>query len=425
MEREPVDIVLADIEMVVGEPHLLPQMLPEILNDLKIKNPRVEIAVMTPSSAVPKAVQALQHGASEYIVKPFTTEEIRAVIQRMAQTLELKDENRFLREQLQVRDQFGPLVGQSPPMQQVFKMIQKVARTRSPVLILGESGTGKELVAHSIHDLGPWREKPFVPLDCGSLAPTLIESELFGHVRGAFTGANASKQGLLESARDGTLFFDEIGELPIELQTRLLRAIQEKEFRPVGGTQRTPFDARIIAATNRDLKSAVEQGDFRQDLYFRLNVVSIRLPPLRERRADVPLLAERFLQKLAQSEPGHRVKAPWLLSSEALDRLLMHNWPGNVRELENSLERAVTVSSGPLILAKDLPSSLQSPPQSPQYSAPDAAPPSIIPLEDMERQAIERALAATGGDKVRAARLLGIGKTTLYRKLVKYQKSDG
>ncbi len=410
MEREQVDMILADIKTGIGGT--------DLLREFRTRNPRVEIAIMTSGAGVPKAVQALKLGASEYIVKPFTTEEIRVLIKRLAQALDLKDENRYLRERLQSRNHFGQLVGQSQQLQQVFKVIQKVSSSRAPVLILGESGTGKELVARSIHELGPLRDRPFVPLDCGALAPTLIESELFGYVRGAFTGAVASKPGLIESARNGTLFFDEIGELPVELQARLLRTLQEKEFRPVGGTQRIPFESRIIAATNRDLKAAVAKGTFRKDLYFRLNVVSITLPPLRERRADIPLLADQILQKLSGAEAGHRANAPWLLSSEALDRLLTYDWPGNVRELENCLERAVTLCSGPLIVLKDLPSTLQSPARAALHDTSEA----VIPLEEMERQAIERALTLTGGDKVLAARMLGIGKTTLYRKLTKYEQ---
>ena len=343
---------------------------------------------------------------------------MKVLLPRLAETLDLKDENRYLRERLRSRHALGQLVGQSQQMQQVFKLIQRVAPSRAPVLIRGESGTGKEVVARSIHETGPWRDKPFVPVDCGALAPTLIESELFGYVRGAFTGAVHSKEGLLQSAEGGTLLLDEVAELPSELQTRLLRAIQEKEFRPVGGTKRIPVDARILAATNRDLEAAIRQGSFRKELYFRLNVVSIALAPLRERKVDIPLLAEHILQRLAASQPDSRRRVRWSLASEALDRMLAYDWPGNVRELENCLERAVTLGSGPLIRAADLPSNVQSPLPAASTDFPE----SVIPLEEMERQAILRALAGAGGDKMLAARLLGIGKTTLYRKLHKYQQ---
>jgi len=411
IEQQPVDLVLADIKM--------PGMSGiELLERIKAGNPRIEVIVMTGYASVPSAVQAMKLGAADYIVKPFSSEEMKVLLTRLAETLDLKDENRYLRERLRSRHALGQLVGQSQQMQQVFKLIQRVAPSRAPVLIRGESGTGKEVVARSIHETGPWRDKPFVPVDCGALAPTLIESELFGYVRGAFTGAVHSKEGLLQSAEDGTLFLDEVAELPSELQTRLLRAIQEKEFRPVGGTKRIPVDARILAATNRDLEAAIRQGSFRKELYFRLNVVSIALAPLRERKVDIPLLAEHILQRLAASQHDGRRRVRWSLASDALDRMLAYDWPGNVRELENCLERAVTLGSGPLIRAADLPSNVQSPLPAASADFPE----SVIPLEEMERQAILRALAGAGGDKMLAARLLGIGKTTLYRKLRKYQQ---
>ncbi|MBI3934157.1 MAG: sigma-54-dependent Fis family transcriptional regulator [Acidobacteria bacterium] len=413
LDRQPVDIVIADLKM--------PGMSGiELLDRVKARSPRVEVVIMTGYASVPSAVQAMKLGASDYLVKPFSSEEMKLVVERLAATLDLKDENRYLREKLRARHSFGKLVGHSQQMQHAFKLIQRVAPTRSAVLIMGESGTGKELVARSIHESGPWRDKPFVPVDCGALVPTLIESELFGHVRGAFTGAVRSKGGLLESADDGTLFLDEVAELPVELQTRLLRAIQEKEFRPIGSTRRIPFHARIIAASNRNLQTAIQQGGFRKDLYFRLNVVSITLPPLRDRKGDIPLLAEQILHNLAAAQPGDRKKFRWALSSEALDRLLAYSWPGNVRELENCLERAITLGSGPMIQTADLPSSLQT--NSPIGH--DGSPDSVIPLEEMERQAILRALAGAGGDKLLAARMLGIGKTTLYRKLRKYQQKN-
>ena len=411
LDRHAVDIVIADLKM--------PGMSGiELLDRIKVSNPRVEVVIMTGYACVPSAVQAMKLGASDYIVKPFGSEEMKLLIERIATTLDLKDENRLLREKLRSRHAFGKIVGHSPGMQHAFKLIQRVAPTRSAVLIMGESGTGKELVARSIHESGPWHDKPFVPVDCGALVPSLIESELFGYIRGAFTGAVRNKQGLLEAADDGSLFLDEVAELPVELQTRLLRAIQEKEFRPVGSTRRIPFHARIIAATNRNLPAAMQQGSFRKDLYFRLNVVSITLPPLRERKADIPLLTEQILHNLEAAQRGDRAKIRWTMSSEALDRLLAYDWPGNVRELENCLERAITLGSGPMIQTSDLPSNVQIP----SPVAADGSPESVIPLEEMERQAILRALARAGGDKLLAARTLGIGKTTLYRKLRKYQQ---
>jgi len=411
IEEKAVDVVIADIRM--------PGMSGiELLERVKAGNPRIEVIIMTGYASVPSAVQAMKLGAADYIVKPFSSEEMKLLLGRLAETLDLKDENRYLKARLRSRHGLGRLVGQSMPMKQVFRLIQRVAPSRAPVLIRGESGTGKELVARSIHENGPWREKPFVPVDCGALAPTLIESELFGYMRGAFTGAVRNKEGLLQTANGGTLFLDEVGELPGELQTRLLRAIQEKEYRPLGSTKRVPLDARILAATNRDLEEAIRQGSFRKELYFRLNVVTIMLAPLRERKGDIPLLAEYILQRLVQSQGDGSSRKRWTLTSEALDRLLAYDWPGNVRELENCLERAVTLGSGPLIRPADLPSNIQLPPA----PGPAGFPDSVIPLEEMEREAILRALSSAGGDKLLAARLLGIGKTTLYRKLRKYQE---
>src|SRR5208282_532864 len=257
--------------------------------------------------------------------------------------------------------------------------------------------------------------KPFVPVDCSSLVPTLIESELFGYVKGAFTGAMHSKTGLMESAGNGTLFLDEIGDLPVDLQAKLLRALQEREVKPVGSTDRISITTRVIAATNRDLESAVRQGQFRQDLYFRLNVVQIKIPPLRERKSDIPILVNAFLEKFADSSGGVRA-----ISEEAMARLLAYDWPGNVRELENAVERAVALGTGPLLHVGDLPSNLQ-------YGSGERMPQSdeLVPLDELERRAILRALRESSGDKLAAARLLGIGKTTLYRKLKQYEAQSG
>jgi two-component system response regulator HydG len=296
-------------------------------------------------------------------------------------------------------------------MQRVYKLIQKVSQHMYPVLILGESGTGKELVARSIHFSGPRKNKPFAPVDCSSLVPTLIESELFGYVKGAFTGAQHTKQGLFEAAGEGTLFLDEIGDLPIDLQAKLLRALQEREIKPVGSNERIGIRARVIAATNRDLESGIRTGGFRQDLYFRLNVVQIKLPPLRERKADIPLLANTFLEKF--SDPARPIHS---ISEDAMRRIMAYDWPGNIRELENAIERAVALGSGPILHVGDLPSNLQYT-SSEKLSDVDE----LVPLEMLEKRAIFRALQETSGDKLAAARLLGIGKTTLYRKLKQYE----
>src|SRR5881394_4450923 len=294
----------------------------------------------------------------------------------------------------------GGIVGRSPEMEKLYRLIQKVAHSRYPVLIYGESGTGKELVARSIHFLGPHKDKPFIPVDCGSLVPTLIESELFGYVKGAFTGAARPKEGLLAIAEGGTVFLDEVGELPVDLQAKMLRALQEKEIRPVGSTKLVPINVRILAATNRDLEHAVAHGAFRRDLYFRLNVLSLRIPPLRERRQDIPLLAGHILERLSQnSGRAHEI------SDDAMRALLAYDWPGNVRELENCLERCCAITSGAVIHVVDLPSAITG---APARLVAEAAESRILPLVDLEKQTILSAIAQLNGDKLMAARMLGI-----------------
>src|ERR1035437_3839699 len=379
MERQHVDIVIADIKM--------PGMSGgDLLEEMKSRNPRVEVAIVTSNASVPAAVRAMKLGASDYIVKPFSTEEIRVMIERLAQTLNLKDENHYLRERLESRYHFAQMVGQSQQMQQVFKLIQKVSSSRSPVLILGESGTGKELAARAIHETGPWRDKPFVPIDCGALPPTLIESELFGYVKGAFTGAAQSRQGLLAAAGSGTVFLDEIGELPIELQSRLLRALQEHEIRPLGSNERIRFEARIIAATNLDLEAGIKNGKFRKDLFFRLNVVTIKMPSLRDRKEDIPALIRHFLERYDNNKPATQI------SDEALGRLMGYDWPGNIRELENCIQRAVSLGSGTFIQMEDLPSAMLYHLVRKSSSRLD-----MNTLQALERQAIRQALQTTAG----------------------------
>jgi DNA-binding NtrC family response regulator len=328
----------------------------------------------------------------------------------VAHAVELKRENRLLREQVRTRPGFGGLVSMSPRMERVYKMIEKVAKRDHPVLVLGESGTGQELVARSIHYLGSRKDKPFVPVECSALVSTLVESELFGYTRGAFTGAMQAKQGLMESANGGTLFLDEIG-MSLEMQAKLLRALQQKEIKPVGSTERRPINVRIVAATNRDLELAIKNGGFRQDLYFRLNVVQIKLPPLRERNSDIPLLVTTFLEKFSGN-----CETPREVTEDAMRRLIAYDWPGNVRELENAIERAVALSSGPYLTVHDLPSSLHY-----ASAARTPAPEEMLPLEELERRAILSTLRQTGGDKQATARVLKIGKTTLYRKLKQYE----
>jgi len=403
LEQSPVDIVVTDLKV--------PQLGGiELLKRIGSSHPGTSVMVLTQYGTIETAVMATRLGARDYVTKPFHVEELRAKIARLIQTVELDHENRVLREQLRTRPGFGGLIGVSAKMQRVYKMVEKVSQHNYPVLILGESGTGKELVARSIHFLGVRQNKPFVPVDCSGLVPTLIESELFGYVKGAFTGAQNARKGLLETGNGGTVFLDEIGDLPVDLQAKLLRALQEREIRPVGATDRVRIDLRIIAATNRDLDLAIRTGGFRQDLYFRLNVVQIKLPPLRERKSDIPLLVNSFLEKFSDAQRPIRT-----ISEDAMGRLMAYDWPGNVRELENAVERAVALGSGPILHMGDLPSNVQ---QSCGDQAPDSD--ELTTLNEMEHRAIVRALRETNGDKLAAARLLGIGKTTLYRKLKQY-----
>jgi two-component system response regulator HydG len=403
LENSAVDILLTDLML----PHTSGL---ELLKQVHDTHPNLPVIVLTQYGTIDSAVAATRMGAIDYVTKPFRVEELRARLERASRAVELQQENQLLREQLRTRPGFGGIIGVSERMQRVYKTIQKVSQHEYPVLILGESGTGKELVARSVHYSGARKDRTFVPVDCSSLVPTLIESELFGYVKGAFTGALHGKQGLLEAANGGTLFLDEIGEMPVDLQSKLLRVLQEREVKPVGSTERRRIDVRIIAATNRDLEIGINSGNFRQDLYFRLNVVQITLPALRERKSDIPLLVTSFLDKFCDPQRPART-----ISEDAMRRLISYDWPGNVRELENAIERAVALGSGPILHVGDLPSSLQ-------YPTSERAPEKdeLLPLEELERRAILRTLRQTTGDKLAAARILGIGKTTLYRKLKQY-----
>jgi DNA-binding NtrC family response regulator len=404
------------------------------------------VVVMSAFATVPSAVEAMRTGANDLLTKPFASDELGSALERASERRTLDLASRRLRERLRTQQGMGSIIGRSPEMEKLYRILSKVAQSGHPALILGESGTGKELVARSIHANGPNASKPFIPVDCGSLVPTLIESELFGHVKGAFTGANRAKDGLLASAGSGTIFLDEIGELPLDLQARLLRALQEKEVRPVGATHSIAIHARVLAATNRDLATLVEQGRFRKDLFYRLNVVNLRIPPLRERRSDIPLLVAHFLDRLAR-ENG----IDYNLSDEALRTMVDYAWPGNVRELEHTIERGATVSSGPLLQLGDLPTelvdfalqqrrtihpagrgyggnrpygigSLDAAPGESEVDHERAA--EIVPLAVQEKQAILSTLETLKGDKLLAAKVLGIGKTTLYRKLKEYGIGD-
>ena len=418
IERIPTDIVLIDIQKRTRGSL-------ENVTELHKLFPRVSIIAMAPVNCATMALSAVHSGAADFLNKPFTVDELASALQRVGTERHVNREARQVREMLKVQAGMGQMIGRSPQMEKLYRILAKVAQSTHPVLILGESGTGKELVARTIHSFGPNAEKPFLPVDCGSLVPTLVESELFGYVKGAFTGANHSKDGLLVSAGNGTVFLDEIGELTLDLQAKLLRALQEKEVRPVGSTQRVPIKARILTATNRDLAAMVERGAFRKDLYYRLNVVNLRLPSLRDRKEDIPLLAAHFLNKVHRAHPGR-----FTIHDEALRAMMQYDWPGNVRELENAVERGVTMTSGGEIQLGNLPSPLRNLALARLHEAKSTSrmetrgATKVVPLAIQEREAIFEALRLTDGDKLRAAELLGIGKTTLYRKLKEYEAAD-
>jgi len=406
LDAHSIDAVLLDLKLP-GASGL------EVLRQIRRRRPQALVVVVTGYATVQASVQAMKAGAFDFMTKPCSVDELKGVLGRIATELNVNEERRTLRERMNPRSAFGMIVGESPEMEKLYRIIAKAAQSTHPVLILGESGTGKELVARSIHFSGPAREKPFIPVDCGSLVPTLIESELFGHAKGAFTGANRQKDGLLTVAEGGTVFLDEIGELPIDLQAKLLRAIQEKEIRPVGSTRSVPMNARVLAATHRDLEAAVAEGKFRRDLYYRLNVLTLRIPALRERKHDIPLLVHFFLERMAQTTGVRRN-----VSDEALKELSQFDWPGNVRELENCIERACTMSSGPVLHTADLPTIVQDAKRNSASQNGFAS--NVIPIAELEKQAILGTIEKLNGDKLLAAKLLGIGKTTLYRKLKEY-----
>ena len=409
LEEQPAHMILTDMVM--------PNMSGlEFLERVKKMLPRTEVAVMTGHGSVETAVQAMKLGAYDYIAKPFSPlEELRLFLRRMAEKVRLVEENQFLRDRTDTETQLHGIVGSSAKIQDVLRMVSRLKDTRTPVLITGESGTGKELVARAIHFRGTFANRPFVAVDCGSLVPTLIESELFGYEKGAFTGALKSRTGLFQSANGGTIFLDEIGELPLELQAKLLRVLQEKEVRPVGSNVRTKVDVRVIAATNRDLEKEYRTGMFRKDLYFRLNVVTVHVPALRERRSDIPMLSHWFLDRCA---PGRSVQ----VTNAAMKCLLQYDWPGNVRELENCIERAVALGNQQSIDIDDLPPAIGSEPATEHEPAAlsSSAGFSTTDLEDIERNTIERVFQQVKGDKVLAGKMLGISRATLYRKLKRY-----
>ncbi|HEU0368083.1 MAG TPA: sigma-54 dependent transcriptional regulator [Candidatus Acidoferrum sp.] len=410
IEQEAPDLILTDLKLPT-------QSGVELLRQAKSLFPRTEIAIMTGHGSIESAVDAMKLGAYDYIEKPFRVEKMRLLLQRMAEKVRLVTENEFLRERVNTEDNLDGIVGASANIQDVLRMISRLKDTRTPVLVAGESGTGKELVARAIHFRGAMAQTPFVAVDCGSLVPTLMESELFGYEKGAFTGAMKSKAGLFQAANGGTIFLDEIGELPLEMQAKLLRVLQEREVRPVGSNSAINVDVRVIAATNRDLEAAYRAGTFRKDLYFRLNVVTVHLPSLRERRSDIPMLVHHFLNRYA---PGTNLQ----VTPAAMKSLLQYEWPGNVRELENCVARAITLGDRQLIDVADLPPAIrtESSDTTPRSSL-DNNSLSTTALAEMERMTILKVFEQANGDKALAGRMLGISRATLYRKLKRYNIS--
>jgi DNA-binding NtrC family response regulator len=420
-EAESAEVALARLDSDAPDLLLTDLKLPtqsgvELLQQTKRLLPHTEVAIMTGHGSIESAVDAMKLGAYDYIEKPFRVEKMRLLLQRMAEKVRLVTENEFLRERVDAEENLDGIIGTSANIQDVLRMIGRLKDTRTPVLICGESGTGKELVARAIHFRGALAKTPFLAVDCGSLVPTLMESELFGYEKGAFTGAIKSKAGLFQAANGGTIFLDEIGELPLEMQAKLLRVLQEKEVRPVGSNEKVNVDVRVIAATNRDLEEAYRAGTFRKDLYFRLNVVTVQLPSLRERRSDIPMLTHHFLGRYAH---GSQMQ----VTAAAMKSLLQYDWPGNVRELENCVARAVALGDGKTIDVADLPPSIRAEQNEGAGAAkiPDVTSLSTTALAEMERMTILRVFEEANGDKALTGKILGISRATLYRKLKRYK----
>jgi DNA-binding NtrC family response regulator len=397
---EPPDLVVSDIRMAEMDGL-------QVIDAFRDRAPDTPVILVTAFGNIDGAVEAIRRGAADYLSKPYDVDAIQIVVARALQHRALAMENRALRRGLRDRYRLDNVVGRSEAMLQVYKTAARVASTDATVLIQGESGTGKELVARAIHTASPRAAGPFVAVDCGAIAEGVLESELFGHARGAFTGAQVARRGLFEEAHHGTLFLDEIGDIGPNLQARLLRALQEGTIRRVGANEPIAVDVRVVAASNRDMEAAVKAGTFRADLYYRLHVVSIRIPPLRERREDIPLLAEHFAQKHGRAEGS-------AISPEARELLLAHDWPGNVRELENVIARALALNPSGVVLPEDLPDALRS--ARPAVAAAALPDTSDRPsLAELERRYASQVLLETGGNKTRAAEILGIDRKTLYR----------
>ena len=382
----------------------------ELLAAIRRQNMQAPVIVMTAYGTVEIAVEAMKAGAADFLLKPFSLDHLMAVVHKALEVRALRDENRKLREELGHRYQFDNIIGRSPAMQEIFATIERVAPTRSTVLLAGESGVGKDLIARAIHFHSPRRDHPFVKINCTALPENLMESELFGYEKGAFTGAMGTKPGKFEQADTGTVFLDEIGDVPPSIQVKLLRVLQEREFERLGSNKTRHIDVRVIAATNQDLRAALEQGTFREDLYYRLNVVPINIVPLRERKQDIPSLAEHFLRKYA-AETGNRVDS---MTPAAIAKLSEYHWPGNVRELENAIERSLVMCNGPQLDAADI--KLDNAPR-PRIAGTEFSLPPGMTLDQFEQEVIREALKRAEGNKSQAARMLGLTRNALRYRL--------
>ncbi|MEM7048379.1 MAG: sigma-54 dependent transcriptional regulator [Acidobacteriota bacterium] len=405
LQREEIDLVILDLMLPGMSGH-------EVLAQIRASDPEQVVVVITAFSSIEGAIEAMRNGAFHYIPKPFKNEEVLLTLRKGLEQRRLASENRDLKEQLKQRYGFDQIIGKSKPMQQVFELIRLAAPSKSNILVLGESGTGKELVAKAIHHHSRRASGPFITVNSGSMPSDLLESNLFGHVKGAFTGAISNKKGLFEAAGDGSIFFDEIGNIPLETQAKLLRVIQEKEFMRLGGVDNIKADVRIIAATNADLEEEVQKGTFREDLYYRLHVITLNLPPLRKRTEDIPLLARHFLDRYSQ-ENDKRLRE---IAPAAMELLMDHHWPGNVRELENVIERAVVLSTSEVLDIDLLPMSVRQPSAIalPAASLPTQGVSLKEAVSEYERQLIIKALQITGGVQKRAAEMLHVKPTTLH-----------
>jgi DNA-binding NtrC family response regulator len=409
-DRQKIDVAILDLNLTSGGNGL------ELLGKMRERDPEVMGIIVTAYASVESAVEALHKGAYDYITKPFANEHLKTRVRNALNEKRLFQENKYLRQELREKYRFENIIGKSDAIEQVFRVMEKVARTDSSVLITGESGTGKELVARAIHFSSERSTGRFLPINCGALPETLLESELFGYKKGAFTGAAQDKVGLLKAADKGTVFFDEIGEMPLALQVKLLRALQERECYPLGSNDPISFDVRVLCATNRNLDAEVKAGRFREELLYRINVINIVLPPLRERKDDIPLLANHFLRRAEAQvgRPGMR------FSKGAMRMLINYAWPGNVRELENTIERAAILAETDVIHSHDLPDKLRNSSGAAVAGFDSAG----LTLEDVEREHIRRVLEKVDGDKAKAAQALGIHLSTLYRKVQRYRLDE-